>query len=124
MPVRSLNSRVMRWPRRDEVDAAARAWARALAASEPEVLAVGYFGSYARGDYGVGSDLDLVVILQRSELPRERRSLGWKSETLPVPVDVLVYTREEWRRLKEQGYRMYQVLSYETVWVWGEPPAA
>ena len=123
MPVRSFGSSVLRWPRRDEVDAAARAWARALARSEAEVLAAGYFGSYARGDYGVGSDLDLVVILRRSELPPERRSLGWKLDKLPVPADVLVYSLEEWCRLKEQGYRMYRVLTDETVWVWGEPPA-
>jgi predicted nucleotidyltransferase len=53
-------------------------------------VAVGYFGSYARGDWGVGSDLDLVVIVEASAEPFERRA---------VPVDLLVYTRAEWTRL-------------------------
>jgi predicted nucleotidyltransferase len=39
------------------------------------VLEIGYFGSYARGDWGVGSDVDLIVIVAESELPRERRAV-------------------------------------------------
>ena len=122
MPVRSFNSRVMRWPDRETVDRAARAWAVSVAAQVPAVIAIGYFGSYARGDYGVGSDLDLVVILQDSDAPRYQRTLGWQTERLPVPCDVLTYTLDEWRALASSGYRIYQALTTETVWVWGAPP--
>ena len=38
---------------------------RILAASNPEKIVL--FGSYARGDWGVGSDLDLVIILDSSD---------------------------------------------------------
>ncbi|CAN5525535.1 nucleotidyltransferase domain-containing protein [soil metagenome] len=117
MPVRSSTSSVFRWPGPDEVDRAARAWARGLLESHAEVLAVGYFGSYARGDHGVGSDLDLVVLLSRSEFSPERRSLGWPLESLPVPAEVLVYTAEEWRGLAGGGGRFYRMLRDETVWV-------
>ncbi len=64
-----------------------------------DVLSVGYFGSYARGDWGVGSDLDLVVVVKDSDLPFERRSAQWDTTSLPVPVDLLVYTQEEWQSL-------------------------
>lgn len=36
----------------------------------PSAEAVGVFGSYARGDAGVGSDLDLLLILRHCHLPQ------------------------------------------------------
>ena len=73
------------------------------------MTAVGYFGSYARGDWGVGSDLDLVVIVDDSPEPFERRAARWDATGLPVPADVLVYTRAEWERLSARPR--------EVVWV-------
>lgn len=58
-------------------------------------LQIGYFGSYARGDWGVSSDPDLVIILESSEQPFERRSAEWDTTELPAPADVLVYTKGE-----------------------------
>ena len=66
MPVRSLSSPVLRWPDKREVDQAVRRWSERAVASRPDILRVGYFGSYARGDWGVGSDLDLVIIVERA----------------------------------------------------------
>jgi predicted nucleotidyltransferase len=60
------------------------------------VLEIGYFGSYARGDWDVGSDLDLVIVVAESELPRERRAVVFDTEKLPVPVDLIVHTLSEW----------------------------
>ena len=116
MPVRSLRSSVMRWPDAEEVDAAVRAWARALAAAHPEVRRVGYFGSYARGDWGVGSDVDIVVIVAHSDEPPPRRAARWPVEDLPVPADVLVYTEEEWRRIPPDS-RLDRVMREEVRWV-------
>ena len=67
MPVRSLTSSVLRWPRPEEVRAAIGTWAAEIVA-RPDVARVGCFGSLARGTWGVGSDVDLVVIV-RQELP-------------------------------------------------------
>lgn len=55
MPVRSLRSSVLKWPDRAQVDAAVREWAAQVALSRPEVVRIGYFGSYARGDWGWGA---------------------------------------------------------------------
>ena len=74
MPVQSLTSSVLRWPDPESVHRAARARAIGLAAAHAEVAAVGCFGSYARGDAAVGSDLDLVVLIQESSVPFERRA--------------------------------------------------
>lgn len=102
MPTRSLRSSVLRWPDAATVDAAARAWGAAQLAAQPGIEWIGYFGSYARGDWGVGSDLDIVVVVDATSEPFERRALAFETGALPVPADVVVYTAAEWRRLSRQ----------------------
>lgn len=99
MPVRSLVTAVLVWPDAATVQAAALRWAEDLDRAEESVAAVGLFGSYARGNWGVGSDVDLVVIVRDSPLPFERRSAEFDATRLPVPADVLVYTAAEWASL-------------------------
>jgi len=76
----------------------------------------GYFGSYARGDWGVGSDLDIVVVVDRSDEPFERRSVQWDATELPVPAEILVFTEEEIKNHPSRKFR--RMISEETVWVW------
>jgi predicted nucleotidyltransferase len=117
MPVRSLNSSVLKWPNRVQVDEAVRQWIRAEAASHPELCQLAYFGSYARGDWGVGSDLDLVAIVKESTEPFHRRSLNWNLNGLPVPADLLVYTLAEWDRLMAGKSHLAGTLRREAIWV-------
>ena len=58
MPVRSLTSSVLRWPDSQTVDQAVRRWAEKVVRQRQHVVRIGYFGSYARGDWGVGSDTE------------------------------------------------------------------
>ncbi len=118
MPVRSLNSSVFRWPDGKAVDDAARHWAAEESRNRKGVLRIGYFGSYARGDWGVGSDLDLVVVVKSSTLAFERRAVEWDTTKLPVPADLLVYTNGEWQSL---AGRFRDTLEKETVWVYVAP---
>jgi uncharacterized protein len=117
VPVRSLTSSVLRWPDAATVDRALRQWAAKVVKDRDEVLQIGYFGSYARGDWGVGSDLDLVIVVERAAAPFERRSLAWDATELPVPADVLVYTGDEWQSLLEQSH-FFQAVREEAVWVY------
>jgi len=87
-----------------------------VAREHPEVVRIGYFGSYARGDWGVGSDLDLVIIVERAYEPFERRAVRWDVTELPVPAEALVYTAEEWEAL---GGRFGRQLREDAVWVYG-----
>lgn len=118
MPVKSLRSSVFKWPDADTVDQAVRAWAEQVARTHEDVWRIGYFGSYARGNWGVGSDLDLVVIVDHSDQPFERRALSLDTLQLPVPADVLVYTRTEWDALAREKGRFFRTLAGETVWVY------
>lgn len=85
MPVRSTSSSFLRWPDAETVLAAARAWAEEQAERKPELTRPGVVGSYARGEAGVGSDLDLVAVVTRTDRPRHRRLVDWPYEELPVP---------------------------------------
>jgi predicted nucleotidyltransferase len=112
---------VLVWPDRDRVDRAVRAWALDESQRHPELVALGYFGSYARGTWGVGSDLDLVAVVRQAETSFERRALSFETESLPVPAELLVYTEAEWVRLRSAGSRFAETLAREVVWLYGEP---
>jgi hypothetical protein len=116
MPVRSSRTAVLRWPDRDAVDSAVRAWGRRVLGEGRGVEAVGYYGSYARGDWGVGSDVDLVVVVRDSGAPFERRAAAWDATALPVPADLVVYTEAEWGTLPSRPWPVE--------WVAGRPPEA
>ena len=117
MPVRSLNSSVIKWPDRSTVERALRVWSQIEAQKHKGLVRLGFFGSYAGEDWGVGSDLDLVAVVEESDMPFERRALDWDTNRLPVPVDLLVYTMREWRKMEKKGGRFMRTLEKEVVWV-------
>jgi predicted nucleotidyltransferase len=63
----------------------------------PEVLAIVLFGSFSRGDFGVGSDVDILIILKDSPRPFLDRIPIYQPDRFPVDVDVFPYTWEEVR---------------------------
>ena len=117
MPVRSLNSSVIKWPDEQTVRQAAQEWAEDRVQKRPDIVCIAYFGSYARRDWGVGSDLDLLVVIEASDLPFHQRALEWDVLELPVPVDLLVYTAAEWQALKEENSAFYLKLTSEAIWL-------
>lgn len=117
MPVRSSDSSVLKWPDADRVQKALTHWAQTAAEVNPDLRRVGYFGSYARGDWGPGSDLDVVLVLERSDRPFRERGADWDLTGLPVPAQVLVYDLDEWEDLQERGGRFATVLAREARWV-------
>ena len=121
MPARSLSSSVFTWPDKTTVIRALSDWAEGTAAIRTDLARVGYFGSYARGDWGVGSDLDVILVVRESATPFIRRAADWDLTRLPVPADVLVYTEREWQALTESGIRFARVARDEVAWVYPGP---
>jgi predicted nucleotidyltransferase len=108
---------VLKWPDAQTVDTALRRWATVVAAHDANVLRIGYMGSYARGDWGVGSDVDLVIVLRSSDLPFAERALEFDTTDLPVPADLLVYAQPEWESLARTSPRFSSTAAQEIVWV-------
>jgi predicted nucleotidyltransferase len=117
MPVRSLNSSVLKWPDKAEVDRAVRLWSAEQKKRRFDIVRLGYFGSYARGDWGVGSDLDLIAVVEKTNIPFERRSVNWRLESLPVASEIITYTIDEWDHLQNEDSRFVRMLNTEVVWI-------
>ncbi len=80
---------------------------RIVETSDPEKIIL--FGSYARDSSHSGNDLDLLIILsrvahQRQESIRIRRAL----RGLLMPVDILIATTEQIRRLGDTPGLIYR----------------
>lgn len=121
MPVTSSSSSVKRWPTTEIVIDGVRRWCASQVEKRTDLVALGYFGSYARGDEAFGSDLDLVAVVESSPTPYFERARSWPTHSLAVPTDLIVYTADEWQTLLDGGGRFAEVLSNETVWLIGPP---
>lgn len=121
MPVRSLHSPLLRWTDRRAVAAALDAWVDEAVARHPDVIRIGVFGSFARGEWAFGSDLDLIVVVGDTEMPSDERVPGWDVARLPVPADLLIYTAAEWRRLNDTPSRFRETLARDARWLWPRP---
>ncbi|HEY3234656.1 MAG TPA: nucleotidyltransferase domain-containing protein [Polyangiaceae bacterium] len=77
------------------------------------------FGSYARGVADGYSDLDLAVVVQtdrpRLERPREFESM---LDALGVPVDLMVFTPEEFAQGLARGYGVFNAIASEGVTIY------
>ncbi|WP_072061588.1 nucleotidyltransferase domain-containing protein [Synechococcus sp. GFB01] len=119
----SSTGSVLRWPSSEAVLEQARAWAERQAATHPDLEAVGVFGSYGRGDAGVGSDLDLLLILRHCDLPVWERLRRWDTGALPLATDLLVYSRAEWDSLPQWNPAFAAVLARDVRWLVGKVAA-
>ncbi len=115
MPVRSLNSAVLKWPGRDEVLSAAHRWATRLRATDARVESVYCVGSCARGDWGVGSDLDVIVIVREAPDSMVDRRRRYEPTDIPVAADLWVHTRAEWNSLAHHSPHLWKRLHAEKV---------
>lgn len=95
-----------------------RLWSSRQTLERTGIVAIGYFGSYARGDWGVGSDLDVVAIVYDTKERFERRALNWDLTSLPVPTELLVYTVDEWKNRLNEANHFIQRLNQEVVWTY------
>ncbi|MFQ5807908.1 MAG: nucleotidyltransferase domain-containing protein [Phycisphaerae bacterium] len=92
-----------------------------LRQEHPEVLRVGCFGSYVRGDYVPGSDLDVLIEVSAvsAELgPRRADRAGlYTPESFPVGVDLFVYTSEELAAQRAAGTGFVRTIDREILWL-------
>ena len=90
-----LRSAAPRFVDRDEIIALARETAQRIVLRHPGVTKVILFGSFARGDYGCRSDLDLLVVLEDSDRSARERIEDFLRDGGTYPIDIFPYTRKE-----------------------------
>ena len=91
---------------------------------DPNVVAVYLFGSFARGTAAPGSDVDLLVVVERDLRPARDRIPDHLPSAFPVGVDVIVWTREEMEERLAQHDRMARTIlaEGEALFERGVPP--
>ncbi|MBC7128617.1 MAG: nucleotidyltransferase domain-containing protein [Thermoplasmatales archaeon] len=60
------------------------------------------FGSFARGDFNEGSDIDIVVIAEWKENFLDRIKILMDLNDYSLPVEAIGYTKEEFEKMKEE----------------------
>lgn len=105
MPVKLLNSAVLKWPDPEEVIKEAKQWAIKYSKTDKNIIRIICFGSIAKNTWGLGSDLDILIEVESSDVPFYSRSLCYYPDKISVPVEILVYTSDELRILRNEGRR-------------------
>jgi predicted nucleotidyltransferase len=72
--------------------------------SDLNVKKISLFGSYARGKSDLFTDLDVLVIMDTNKSFIERITEIHRLLALPVDADILCYTPDELKRMKETPF--------------------
>lgn len=105
MPKGSSSSVKVFWPnlKRDEVVNLLRERLPELAKNLPLVKAV-LFGSYAKGNFTVASDIDLLLVYKE---PSRKDAYALAKKTLSIPkLEVHAYSEGEYRRMRDTIRKM------------------
>jgi predicted nucleotidyltransferase len=106
---------------RETVLATLAAWAASVLAGDPGVRRIGVFGSYARGQQTPASDVDVLVVVERSTRRPWERPLDLPIPPGPVGAELLVYTEAELEALRAEGSRWIAEVLGDIVWLDDEP---
>jgi uncharacterized protein len=105
----SISARV-RYAEPEPIRKAVRDYVRDLRSEHPEILSIRWFGSWVRGDAVVGSDVDLCIIVDRSDKPRRDRMMDFLPRVFPVGIDLFVYTTAEFDALRTEHPSMRRAI--------------
>jgi len=89
-----LNRNMSMW--RDELS---RIVSKLIDSYQPELIVL--FGSFARDDYSAESDFDLLIVKDTDKRPIWRRVEVRKLIKTSMPLDIIVYTPQEFLNLKK-----------------------
>jgi len=117
MPERSSNSVKIFFADKDKVLGEVREYVRRIRQAHPEVEKVGLFGSYATDTYGPASDVDLLIILRKSDKRFPDRIPDLLPDNLSVACDVFPYTQAEIEKMKQDENPWIRHVLQEVDWL-------
>jgi uncharacterized protein len=113
MPELSSPSVKVTFANRKQILTALKKLIQEWAQKHPELEQVILFGSYARGDYFPGSDVDVLLILEKSDQPFLKRIPTFLPAEFPVDIDIFPYTRNEIKRMIRDPHSLVGQACYE-----------
>jgi predicted nucleotidyltransferase len=102
---------------KQKVTAELKQYADNLRRRRPEVLKVGFFGSYATDNFGPASDVDLIIILRKSDKRFLDRIPEYMPDNLSVGCDCFAYTTDEVERMQRDDNRWLRHILKEVIWL-------
>ena len=117
MPKKSSNSVKVVFADKANVLRQLKEYSESIKRTNPEVEQVGYFGSYANGTYGPASDVDLLIILRKSDKRFLDRIPEFLPDNLSICCDVFPYTGEEIKKMKQEDNLLICHILDEVVWL-------
>lgn len=106
MPRRLLTSAEKIYQNRAAIIDCIKEGARKVIEAEPSVLKVILFGSIVRGDYGLYSDGDVLIVLKESQFQRYFDRIPHFADyfaKVEIPLDIFPYTEREVEKMKVAG---------------------
>ncbi|MDR3002015.1 MAG: nucleotidyltransferase domain-containing protein [Fibromonadaceae bacterium] len=80
------------------------------------------FGSYARGDYGKGSDVDILILKKGLKNEREITSslyMEFFNKKIPISIDIIATDYEKYNRLSNDIGYIYKTIKQEGKVIYG-----
>lgn len=121
MEMPSSRSVKIRYLDREAIGKALDDYVAAMAEEHPELETAILFGSFARGDSVPASDIDLLLILERSDVDFQDRIVAFLPSCFPVGMDVFPYTREEIEKMVGEGNGFISTALREGVRIYTRP---
>jgi predicted nucleotidyltransferase len=119
MPNTSSDSVKKKSVPKDNVITELKRWARKITIKKPEIKKMGYFGSYARGDYTPASDLDILVIINKSDKVFFKRADDYVVDDISVGCELFVFSECEINeRVKQYKHGWIDTILKEVIWVY------
>jgi predicted nucleotidyltransferase len=106
-----LSSVVIKSADKEKIVEAVRSYVSHLCASHPEIEKVIWFGSWINGIPTPGSDVDLCLILSKSNKRLRDRITDYLPVGFPVGMDLFPYTREEFQALSKRSPDWHKTMS-------------
>jgi predicted nucleotidyltransferase len=115
-----LNSAILKWPDKQKVLNEAKLWAESTGLGDRNIIKIFCFGSICTGRWGVGSDLDILIILKQTRVPFISRAMLFNASAISVPTDILVYTESEIATFADEKSRFMDEIQKNSILLYGQ----
>lgn len=103
MPQRSSHSVKIKYFDKRRVSKSLNQFVKDLSQKNPEIEKIVVFGSFVRDECVPGSDIDLLIVLSKSNKDFLKRVPKYMPMKFPVGIDVFPYTNGEIKKMLNEG---------------------